>query len=475
MTKSVIAELSAIPEKFLENDLKSIQLHSQGCLYPYLEKKKLLDGSIAFYPRVIGQRDLNNPIQWRWGFNWEERVDGLWKGRSIGSIPPGAVHMIRTLQQQGATREDITAFIKKAKSKKSSPKLDVCKNFYNTKLKPVLPDDAPQAVVLFAGGGGIEAGMVQAGIRPVIAVEFDPTKPDLSRAIAKTHHRNFREYGCRVIQLTVQEVAQSGFLGFPRCPDYLHASPVCANFSQAHTAKAGKGGETTDDLTAAIAVAEAIRQLQPRVFTLENVPRYQISQSFSIILDALEQEGYSVTYSVVNMADFGLPQARRRLVLIASKGFHVALSSGATPCGWYGAIAHLIPSMTDSQLLLKQRQAVEQFLATNEPTPLLLERVGGRNGMKYKPGHLPCNTILRSHFTDHKGCNRSKFADIWLPDGTVKSLSIEGAAILQGFPGWYEFPNETATAGSIIGYSVPPSFATQLFISAQSKLLGVTI
>ncbi|MCC5653327.1 DNA cytosine methyltransferase [Nostoc sp. XA013] len=47
-------------------------------------------------------------------------------------------------------------------------------------------------------------------------------------------------------------------------------------------------------------------------------------------------------------------------------------------------------------------------------------------------------------------------------------MSIVGAAKLQGFPGWYEFPNETATAGSIIGYSVPPSFAAQLFMSVQS-------
>ena len=112
--------------------------------------------------------------------------------------------------------------------------------------------------------------MVEAGIRPVIAVEFDPTKPDLSRAIAINHHRNFSEYGCKVIQLTVQVVARLGFIGFPRCPDYLHASPVCANFSQAHTAKAGKGIETASDLTAALAVAEAIQQLQPRVFTLES-------------------------------------------------------------------------------------------------------------------------------------------------------------------------------------------------------------
>ncbi len=139
------------------------------------------------------------------------------------------------------------------------------------------------------------------------------------------------------------------------------------------------------------------------------------------------------------MADFGLPQARRRLVLIANKGFHVALSSGATPCGWYEAftkcaegIAHLIPTMSDSHLLPKQQQALEKFLAGNAPTPLLIERVGGRTQSKYKPGHLPCNTILRclrraapTHFTDHKGCNRSKFADIWLPSGTVKSLSSD--------------------------------------------------
>ncbi|WP_375506451.1 hypothetical protein [uncultured Nostoc sp.] len=123
------------------------------------------------------------------------------------------------------------------------------------------------------------------------------------------------------------------------------------------------------------------------------------------------------------MADFGLPQARRRLVLIASKGFHVALPTRRKPIGWYEAIAHLIPTMPDSQLLLKQQQALEKFLAGNAPTPLLIERVGGRTQSKYKPGHLPCNIILRSHFTDHKGCNRSKFADIWLPDGTVKSLS----------------------------------------------------
>ncbi|MEA5610924.1 DNA cytosine methyltransferase [Nodularia spumigena] len=444
--------LFATPEKFLEKKVKTSPRESVGCLYPYLETKKLQDGSTAFYPRVIGERDPNNPKHWRWGYNWKEKVNGVWKGRSIGSISCGAVPMIRAMQLQGATREEIIVFIKRAKTKSPS--------------KPKLPGNAPIAVVLFSGGGGVEAGMLQAGIRPAIAVEYDPTKPKLSRAISQTHHCNFSEYRCKVIQQTVQEVAASGFQGFPQ-PDYLHASPVCANFSQAHTAKAGAALETPDDLSAAQAVAAAILNLQPRIFTLENVPRYLNSQSFAIILHVLESLAYRVNYSVVNMADYKLPQARRRLVLVASQDITITLPPTSKQIGWYSAIAHLIPTMPDSQLLSRQQQALSQFLATNEPAPLLIERVGGRKLAKYKPGHLPANTILRLHFTDHKGCNRNKFADIWLPDGTVKSLSIQAAAILQGFPSWYEFPPQAATAGSIIGYSVPPSFATQLFIHIQ--------
>jgi C-5 cytosine-specific DNA methylase len=40
---------------------------------------------------------------------------------------------------------------------------------------------------------------------------------------------------------------------------------------------------------------------------------------------------------------------------------------------------------------------------------------------------------------------------------------------LQGFPDWYQFPPDTATAGSILGYSVPPKFAAQLFKSLSSQ------
>jgi hypothetical protein len=50
---------------------------------------------------------------------------------------------------------------------------------------PTLPNNnAPRAVVLFAGGGGVEAGMVMAGVRPVLSVECDPSRTELSAALA---------------------------------------------------------------------------------------------------------------------------------------------------------------------------------------------------------------------------------------------------------------------------------------------------
>ncbi|MCC5604641.1 hypothetical protein [Nostoc favosum] len=90
----------------------------KGCLYRYIENKKLKNGSIASYPRVIGHRQLDDPTHWRWGFNWEEKIDGEWKGRSIGSVPLGAIALIQSMQNEGVLLEEIIGFIKRAKAKK---------------------------------------------------------------------------------------------------------------------------------------------------------------------------------------------------------------------------------------------------------------------------------------------------------------------------------------------------------------------
>ncbi|WP_243458312.1 hypothetical protein [Nostoc sp. UIC 10630] len=115
-----------IPENFLEETERSEEAvqkpkgrQCKGCLYKYIENKKLKNGSIVSYPRVIGHRQPDNPTHWRWGFNWEEKIDGEWKGRSIGSIPVGAIALIQSMQKEGVSLEEIIGFIRRAKSKKS--------------------------------------------------------------------------------------------------------------------------------------------------------------------------------------------------------------------------------------------------------------------------------------------------------------------------------------------------------------------
>jgi hypothetical protein len=101
--------------KFLEDKRKS----PKGCLYKYLETKKLKSGAVVQYPNVDCERNPNNPEHWRWGFNWEEKVNGKWKGRSIG-VPVDAIGIIKSMQNSGASLKEIISFIKQ--SKQSKPK-----------------------------------------------------------------------------------------------------------------------------------------------------------------------------------------------------------------------------------------------------------------------------------------------------------------------------------------------------------------
>jgi DNA (cytosine-5)-methyltransferase 1 len=348
----------------------------------------------------------------------------------------------------------------------------------NAVEKPTLPDSAPIAVVLFAGGGGVECGMVEAGIRPVVSVEFDPDRPELSDRIADAHEANFAEYGGVVVRKSVQQVMKEDFAGFPQNPDYLHSSNVCKSFSNAN-GKPSKDKEQPQDIEAAIATAAAIIKLQPKYFTLEQVAGFKSSNSFQIILDCLTSQGYKVEQEIINLADYGVPQARNRLFLRAGRETIIPMPPIEERKGWYEAVEDLIPSMEDSELLPDQKQAINEFLKDNINQPLLIGRVG-RCAQTIRTRNQACFTLTSAIFTDQNLANRSRFADIVLPDGTVKSLSIEAAARLQSFPAWYRFPDDSAIAGTIIGNSVPPLFATKLFASAgipheESLLRGCSL
>ena len=193
---------------------------------------------------------------------------------------------------------------------------------------------------LFSGAGGVAKGAKLAGYEHAWGLEYSP-------AIAEIYREN-------IGQVYVQDILEANPYKFEKI-DLLHASPVCKSFS---TANANKG-EKQLDIDCAKKVVEFIQVLQPPTFTLENVQAYAKSKAFNIIVEALYAQGYWVNYQVLNAADFGVPQSRRRLILIAVKsGFIPPLPPKQKHVGWYAAIADLVHDLPDSKLADWQLKAL---------------------------------------------------------------------------------------------------------------------
>ncbi|RUS93002.1 hypothetical protein DSM107003_47490 [Trichormus variabilis SAG 1403-4b] len=108
-------------EKFLEETLSTDNSRACGCLYQYIENKKLKNGSIASYPRVDGERDKHNYAHWRWGYSWEEKIDGDWKNRSVG-VPTKIAHAVAEMIDKRSSVPEIREFITLSKNPKKADK-----------------------------------------------------------------------------------------------------------------------------------------------------------------------------------------------------------------------------------------------------------------------------------------------------------------------------------------------------------------
>jgi hypothetical protein len=109
-------------EKFLGENISEVSLEKKkkvasGSLAPYLEHKKVKDGTIVTYPKVVGDRDKNNPSHWKWGYYYEIKIDGEWKNRSI-STPYSIVSQVKIMIECDHSVEEIKTFIMNNKIKK---------------------------------------------------------------------------------------------------------------------------------------------------------------------------------------------------------------------------------------------------------------------------------------------------------------------------------------------------------------------
>ncbi len=319
---------------------------------------------------------------------------------------------------------------------------------------------------LFAGGGGADLGAIAAGLEPCESVEYDP-------AIAEVHKANING------KMHVANILDCDPYRFEK-PDILHASPVCKQFSIANANK----GEAQLDIDCARKVAEFIQVLQPKHFTLENVEAYRKSKSFHLIVEMLHKLGYFCNWQVLNAADFGVPQSRRRLILIAVKdGFIPSLPLPEKHIGWYEAIKDKVHDLPNSQLADWQLRALPSEIKEvcdhtlllrdtkfthsqrQEPSPtltvdacqqdykaILVENTGARSDreLQTREATEPCWTLRAMGQDGHY--HRANA----ILNTRIVALDIACLARLQSFPDNYQWRGKKSLDGKIIGNSVPP-------------------
>jgi DNA (cytosine-5)-methyltransferase 1 len=152
---------------------------------------------------------------------------------------------------------------------------------------------------LFAGCGAMTAGFEARGrFRSVFAVEWDAMA-------AETYRRNF---GDHVVAAPIEDVRE-----FP-VVDVVIGGPPCQGFSPLNML--GVGLERRSLWRQYL---RALHAAQPSVFVMENVPELLRSAEYRAFAEAAHKQGYWVEGRVLNAADFGVPQRRRRAFVIGSR------------------------------------------------------------------------------------------------------------------------------------------------------------
>jgi DNA (cytosine-5)-methyltransferase 1 len=163
-----------------------------------------------------------------------------------------------------------------------------------------------RALILFCGGGGSSWGSREAGIEIVAAFDLWPLA-------GETHRTNFPETEFvpgRLEDLDVDELVERfGSI------DLIIASPDCTNHSPAK----GNKPRSEESKNTAFQVVRFAKAFQVRWIVMENVVGMKRWSRYAEFKRALEELGYKLSEQVLNSKDFGVPQSRRRLFLLADR------------------------------------------------------------------------------------------------------------------------------------------------------------
>jgi len=352
---------------------------------------------------------------------------------------------------------------------------------------------SPKCFDLFCGAGGLSVGFAMAGGMPVGAVDNDSDS-------IETYRKNFplaQDVECCAIE-DWNPSTKSGEV------DVVIGGPPCQGFSLA------RGQRFLDDPRNHLYkyFVDVVKRYKPKYFVMENVEGIINIGGGAILKQILEdfaQIGYEVDYRVINMAEFGVPQLRKRAIFVGStrgkkfnwpvpsfrdprkrtetldifahelqpfNSVNSALSDLILPEGNYfshranaqmrgprNRCAHTMPAFTlrvrGDEFALCEDPAQSAFI----PGPAPPEDV------EYRPPQNWLQSFLREkkpYWIEMDTIDHVKKNSVPKLSGT-RRLTIREQARLQTFPDWFQFEGRITSKAKQIGNAVPPLFGFQLF------------
>lgn len=327
------------------------------------------------------------------------------------------------------------------------------------------PAGGVACVDLFCGVGGLTHGLVSSGLSVVAGVDLDAA----CKHPYETNNPGANFYQRDVAKLKASEVVS--WFGDASIRILAGCAP-CQPFSTYSQRYETKGTERWGLLNH---FARLVSEVKPDIVTMENVPTVTKHEVFDDFVAALQRQGYDVWFDVVDSAKYGLPQRRRRTVLIASLRGPVELRKpGASEAKTVEDVLKQLPVLRQGG-----SDKNDPLHTASTLSPLNLQRInaskpGGtwrdwpeelvaachrkKTGKTYPGvyGRMRWDEPAPTLTTQFYGFGNGRFGH----PSQARALSLREGAILQGFPPTYSFVPEGGAIhfkvlGRLIGNAVP--------------------
>ena len=167
-----------------------------------------------------------------------------------------------------------------------------------------------QVIDLFCGIGGLTHGLIDSGLNVVAGFDIDPT-------CQYTYERN-NNVPYHMQNIREVHAADLNELYAENTTRILVGCAPCQPFSQMRF-KLGEANEHDEKYDLLLEYGRLIEEVHPTIISMENVPQIKETEIYTQFIQILKDNEYHFSEKVVYCADYGIPQSRRRFVLVGSE------------------------------------------------------------------------------------------------------------------------------------------------------------